>query len=61
VSEYPGPEPDGEVVSLSRRCPPLELSPEEQARYYTDLVEQAAARRGLSPEPWPCTDSDGVS
>jgi hypothetical protein len=40
--------PDIPAVPLPRRCPPLDLSPQEQARYRADLAEQAALR-GLPP------------
>jgi hypothetical protein len=39
------------VTPYFRRCPPLVLSPEQQARYRADLAEQAALR-GLLLKPW---------
>jgi hypothetical protein len=40
--------PDNPAVPLPRRCPPLDLSPQERVRYRADLAEQAALR-GLPP------------
>jgi hypothetical protein len=37
--------PDIPAGPLPRRCPPLDLSPQEQVRYRADLAEQAALRR----------------
>jgi hypothetical protein len=47
----PGSDPPPPVTPYFRRCPPLVLSPEQQARYYADLQEQAALR-GLLLKPW---------
>lgn len=62
------------ITSLPRRCPPLVLTPEQRTLYLADLeeqhfrrvraaVDQAAAERGLPPEPWPpcpCPPGDGA-
>jgi hypothetical protein len=40
--------PDIPAGPLPRRCPPLDLSPQERVRYRADLAEQAALR-GLPP------------